>query len=491
MLRNLSGISAIVICLGASLAGVASRAEDFQPSLGSSFSPVDPQTAAQAAEAARAAEPSTTARNTGAAHYTIAPWAEPPHDSSVAPRPQRTQRAPQSSYSYWGRQPKTAVETNDSQASAPVAPPSKAAASRPRQNVRLAAHADEPPPELPAPSGRSSPAPMGSSVMGTSPVGSTVTGPTTHMPMGSSEIAGPVAPCDCHGYWIPDSDFPVPGRWFFGSESLVVRPHQTRDTAFESSPNGGTGAETTNVNFNAGYEAAFRVFAGCDLDCDRSLRFTYTYIFDDSKRSADVADGSVILSPIGASLNPGDSINAIQHLLLQTWDIDNVHQIELPGCGSGCCSCWQATWSAGVRIIDLEETILNEVNGLEPGTFNQKSAFVGAGPRVGFEVRRPVRQSRLMAFAGADAALLLGSLTTTGSDVPAGTSSAQIVPDFDIRIGLCWQPRPEMSITTGWMFEIFGDALSLNQDATTATLVRPQASSLSYDGLFVRGEFHF
>jgi hypothetical protein len=96
-----------------------------------------------------------------------------------------------------------------------------------------------------------------------------------------------------------------------------------------------------------------------------------------------------------------------------------------------------------------------------------------------------------MAFVGADAGLLLGGQHTLGSDTPSGFNSEQIVPDFDLRLGVCWQPRPDIAISTGWVFETFGDAVMLNQDATLATVSRPQASSLSYDGLFVRGEFHF
>lgn len=489
MLRHVFRLHAVLISLAVCLPAAVSRAEDFQPTVGSSFSPVDPPPGPPTADESPAAAPQAAVRNSGASHYTIAPWAEPPHDSSVAPRPNRTNYPQQSSYSYWRQQQKPAYEERPARAQ--PAPKVAAVPSRTRRDVHLAAHADgaEPTSDLPAPATKPvnpMKSPMGSSPMDSHPMGS---GAMPGMPMGSSEIAGPVRPCDCPGYWIPDSDFPVPGNWFFGSESLVVRPHQTRNTAFESSPNGAAGPEILNVDFNAGYEAAFRVFAGWQMDCDRSFRFTYTYVFSDRQRSADAPDGSAILSPLGATVNPGDSINAIQHILLNTWDIDNVRKIDLPGSGCGCC--WEATWTCGVRIIDLEETVLNEVNGLEPNAFNQRSTFIGAGPRVGFELRRALGQRCMMAFAGADAGLLLGGQTTTGTTTPSGTDSAQIVPDFDLRIGVCWQPRPEVSMSAGWMFEIFGDAIMLNQDATTATLVRPAASSLSYDGLFLRGEVHF
>jgi hypothetical protein len=310
-------------------------------------------------------------------------------------------------------------------------------------------------------------------------------------PMGSGEFVGPMRSCDTPGYCIPDYEFPMMGKWIGGAEFLLVRPHFTRDSAFETTPNGGGAADTQNVNFNSPYNAALRAFLGWQINCDQSLRFTYTYIFDDTSRSADVPDGSVITSPLGASLNPGDTINATQHLLLQTWDIDNVRKLELPGMGCETCSSWEANWSWGVRIIDLEETVINDITGPDAATLTQKSTFVGAGPRIGFELRRQLCQTLLLGFVGADAGLLLGGQNTVGSNTPSGFDSAQIVPNFDLRVGVCWQPRPEIAISTGWMFETFGDAILLNQDASLAALSRPQASSLSYDGLFLRGEFHF
>ncbi len=315
-------------------------------------------------------------------------------------------------------------------------------------------------------------------------------------PMGpglsGGEFMGPMQQsCDGPGYWIPDNEFPLMGKWILGAEALLVRPHQPRDTAYEITPNGGAGPDIQNVNFDARYNASLRAFIGWQLDCDRSLKLTYTYIFDDRSRSADVPDGSVILSPIGADLNPGDSINATQHILLQTWDIETVRKLALPGAVCDCCPGWDASWSWGVRIIDLEETIRNDVTGPDAETLTQKSTFMGAGPRIGFELRRQLCATRLMAFVGADAGLLLGGQHTAGSDTPSGFNSEQLVPDFDLRLGVCWQPRPDIAISTGWVFETFGDAVQLNQDATLVTVSRPQATSLSYDGLFVRGEFHF
>src|SRR5260370_3356319 len=123
--------------------------------------------------------------------------------------------------------------------------------------------------------------------------------------MSSGEMGGPNCAWERPGYWMPDYAFPMMGKWMGGAEFLLVRPHVTRDSAFETTPNGGGGAETQNVNFNAPYEAALRAFIGWQINCDQSLRFTYTYNFDNTSRSAGVATSSGITAPIGARRKPG------------------------------------------------------------------------------------------------------------------------------------------------------------------------------------------
>ncbi len=297
--------------------------------------------------------------------------------------------------------------------------------------------------------------------------------------------------CNSPGYWNCDDELFMPGRWFGGAEYLFVRPHQQTDEAFETAPIGGSGSEVQTTNFDPQYNSSFKTFLGWNTDCNHAWRFTYTYIFNDAQQSAAVAAGSVINSPLGASLAEGDSIAATQHVLMNFWDIESVHKLAMPEALCNSCSGWDLSWSWGVRIVDLDDKVRNDVSGPDAGVFTQESNFVGAGPRFGFETRRQLGCSAMYAFLGADAGLLLGGLKTTGSDTANGLDSAEIVPNFDIRIGVCWQPRPEMSITTGWMFETFGNAVNLNGAASVAAVPAPERSDLSYDGLFVRGEFHF
>ncbi|HEV2968653.1 MAG TPA: Lpg1974 family pore-forming outer membrane protein [Pirellulales bacterium] len=351
-------------------------------------------------------------------------------------------------------------------------------ANKPQRDVRLAAHmeADQNQPEAPnQPQPPSQPSAAHDAPGGPAP----------------TAAAYSEWPCEQPGYWAPQCDFLPCGRWFGGGEFLLVRPHQTGDTAFQISPNGGSGPAIQNVNFDSPYKAAFRTIVGIQTSCDQSLRFTYTNIFDDTLKSAAVPNGSVIVSPLGASINPGDSIAATDHLKLNLWDIENVRKLELPSCVCNGCPGWDVSWSWGARIIDLSETIKNEVSGPDAGIFTQQSTFVGAGPRLGLEIHRQLGESRVSGFFSADAALLLGGQDTTGTSTPSGTTSAQIVPNFDLRVGLCFQPRSQMAISVGWMFETFGNATMLNENASLALVSSPQANNLSYDGLFVRGELHY
>ena len=275
-----------------------------------------------------------------------------------------------------------------------------------------------------------------------------------------------------------------------GVEYLVVKTHQTANGAFEIAPNGGSGSAVDNVEFTNQYNSGFRAFLDYQTQGGEMLRFTYTYIFNDNEQSASVPDGAVLASPLGASLNPGDTINATNHVLLNLWDLEDQHPLQLPGCCEGCAN-WDVNWRWGLRVIDLQDDVKNEVNGPDAAVFTQKSAFVGAGPRVGLEINRQIGQSRVCVNIGADAALLLGGLKTDGSDTPTGFHTAQVVPDFDLRLGVAWRPTCNFTLTTGWVFETFGNATALNDAAGLAFVVPPTVGNLSYDGLFVRGEVHF
>jgi hypothetical protein len=282
-----------------------------------------------------------------------------------------------------------------------------------------------------------------------------------------------------------------PIAWFGGADYLLIRPHQTYDSAYEISPNGATGPAVQNVNFNPSFGNAVRVFAGFDTACDESLRFSYTYMFNDTVRSAAVPTGASVLSPLGATLFPGDSIVATEHLLVNLWDIEDVRKLNFAWCNCKNCPCWDVSWSWGVRMAQIEEPILNSASGPDAGEFDQKSTFVGAGPRLGIDVRRQLGQTSLSAYVAGDAALLIGEQRTTGTSTPSGSGGVQAVPNFDVQLGLSWQPTCHINVTSGYLFELFGDATQLSEASGLALLAPPQASSLSYDGFFFRGQFSY
>ena len=476
MSRCSNGLRVVLIWASLGLAASVSRADDSSKSIDLWPTP---------AEASVTPDSSTDVRSPLADNLT--PWQRPLR-AGVAPwsqrmletQPVQSQPASNQPTAQWG------IDAFGNPR------PRPAFANQPSRNVQRASHdvaeADE---TMPAP--RSAPAAMPHSAMSPSTPPATAMPPSAASPsdVRPPEAGGPACAGGSQGYWQNDYDFCPSGKWSFGAEFLLVRPHQASDTAYQVAPNGGSGSAIQNVNYDAPYDASFRTFVGWDIDCNQTLRFTFSHIFSDTLQSATVADGSIILTPLGAALNPGDSLNATQHVLLNLWDIEDIRKVQIPNCVCGGCPGWDLNWSWGVRIIDMEESIQNEVNGLDAGVFSQKSTFAGAGPRLGFEARRQLGQSRLASFFGADAALLLGGQTTTGSDTPGGLTSAQVVPDFDLRLGVCWQPTCNGSISVGWMFETYGDVTMLNGDTSLAFVSAPRTNSVSYDGLFVRGELHF
>jgi hypothetical protein len=320
-----------------------------------------------------------------------------------------------------------------------------------------------------------------------------VAAPEVAAPEGDEAAAGPVVgPSDGPPVSPGDWSAPQAAGWFGGSDYFFVRPHQTYDAAYQLTPNGVTGPGVTNVNFNPSFGNGVRLFAGYETACDESIRFGYTYLYNDTLRTVAVPTGSSVLTPLGATLFPGDALDATEHLLVNVWDIDDSRKLNLGWCEcKSCCPSWDVSWSWGVRIIDIEEAILNSVTGPDAGTFTQKSAFLGAGPKLGIDVRRHLGHSRFSAYVAADAALLLGEEKTYGTDTPSGSKGVQAVPNFDVQLGLEWRPTCHISITSGYLFEYFGDATQLSEAAGLALLVPPQASNLSFDGFFVRGEFKY
>ena len=75
----------------------------------------------------------------------------------------------------------------------------------------------------------------------------------------------------------------------------------------------------------------------------------------------------------------GENLNAASHILMNMYDIDDLHKIEVP-------SNIDLNWFWGVRGVDYHRSY----DALTPfETVNSDSTFAGVGPRVGVEGRQP------------------------------------------------------------------------------------------------------
>ena len=110
----------------------------------------------------------------------------------------------------------------------------------------------------------------------------------------------------------------------------------------------------------------------------------------------------------------------------------------------------------------------------------------------------------MSAYMSATAALLLGEsrahtttttpgILQTAINVNEGNGDI-IVPDFNISVGLTWQPWCHTTFTGGWMFEDFGNLGTAGAGLAplcSATSGNIGGGDLSFDGLFLRAEHCF
>jgi hypothetical protein len=176
-------------------------------------------------------------------------------------------------------------------------------------------------------------------------------------------------------------------------------------------------------------------------------------------------------------------------------------------CGKACtrpCQAWDVTYWLGIRIADVRwnsfGSVIN-VNSQDLVATNQHQMnFSGAGPRVGVNVRRYIgSRNRFAVFARANIALVLGHYQiqssyyeTDGNDTDTNTLSRnRVIPVTDIEVGLSYNFRQRTTVSAGYFMQAWHD-LGMSQQITGQY---PQgyddANILSFDGLFVRGEWSF
>jgi hypothetical protein len=341
--------------------------------------------------------------------------------------------------------------------------------------------------------------------------GTVLTRPATPMPSPPPEMESGVGECPTCSTSCSSCCDTCCG-FCAGMEYLFLRPHFADDAAFEQMTTTTTVTTVTQVNqlinFDEPYTSDYHFFLGYHTACGDEFRLGFWHIADDGNRSG-TASGDFLAGTGTAFQGPGtteltaagETINATSHMMLNMYDLDDVKRLDLPSFGCSCCPEWDVHWSYGLRVVDFRHTV-DEFTPFE--TVNNLDGFVGAGPKLGMEVRRQIGHTKLSAYVSATAALLLGeqrarSTTTTPGVLQTAIDTNQssgdlIVPDFNISVGVTWQPWCHTTITGGWMFEDFGNLGTAG--ATTCTTCSTTSGTigggdLSFDGLFIRAEHCF
>lgn len=316
-----------------------------------------------------------------------------------------------------------------------------------------------------------------------------------------------------------------PGHWCGGADYLIMRPHFSEGVAFIKQTDGPetNGTDTfvsENVPFDLSFDSGFRAFIGYSFDCGGTLKFTY-WNFDDGATESGVSTGDFLngngVAFVGhgqtAADIAGDTITARMGIKLNVFDIEYSKRFDFSElANSGCCPCqprWDFSWSAGVRIANVEHTLDTQTS--IPVYSEIEADFNGAGPRVSFEGRRYFGSGRWSLFGNLGASLLVGNydldITRTAPDPLVttidefNTSTMRVIPVLDLELGLAWRPTCHTTLSTGYMVSAWGD-LGMSEQIIGASgccddpisnlnETLDDANILAFDGIFVRVEHCF
>jgi len=305
------------------------------------------------------------------------------------------------------------------------------------------------------------------------------------------------------------------GQFIAGADYLNARPTFSEATAFARIENFTGNSRQELVQYDFAYNATPRVYLGYRRpDCNVELRFTYTQLQGDTEINSGepVGDTVIILDP-NLPVCSCTEVNARANVNANMYDIDLAKQqcfappCSAPTCGPSCnhpCQAWDVTYWMGIRIADVSWNSFGEVIDVDTqdlvATNEHKMSFTGAGPRVGINVRRNFgRTGRLAMFARCNLALLLGHYEITSTYFEAEDddtdtnllSRDRVIPVTEIEMGLSYNFRERTTVSAGYFLQAWHD-LGMSQQITGQF---PQgyddANILSFDGLFVRGEWRF
>ncbi len=168
-------------------------------------------------------------------------------------------------------------------------------------------------------------------------------------------------------------------------------------------------------------------------------------------------------------------------------------------------------WLAGVRIAQVYRFDNNQITNPDGsiaalGMINAN--FYGAGPKVGFQIRRYFGpQQRLSVYAKSSMSLLLGQFHGTRTqnipgDVNTPTSittaidnTSRVIPVTDIEVGGSVQLYPSFFVSAGYFVQAwwdlgYGETISAGGLATSFGAL-DTSNIMAWTGMFVRAEFFF
>jgi hypothetical protein len=303
--------------------------------------------------------------------------------------------------------------------------------------------------------------------------------------------------------------------FYAGAEYLLIRPHFSEAVAFAR------GTQTLPTSFEVegrelqfDYDDSFRIFAGYRGGYGGGeLRFTYWHFFGDISVEGTTEGSEFIVDPfgnvvgtlrvmdlgdvrgLGTLLASGDEISTRATVRTNVYDLDFITPVMLGGPN------WGLNWSVGVRIADIDQYYESVIT-LAGAPFSRgdfSADFIGAGPRFGVEARRYFgAEGRLSLFANGHAALLVGEDTIRSSNAPnpffLGSQSESLtrtIPVMETELGLSWSIGNSLSLSVGWLFQAWFDLGTSGGQFGGFFGGADDSNIMSFDGMFLRGQWTF
>ncbi len=303
---------------------------------------------------------------------------------------------------------------------------------------------------------------------------------------------------------------------YAGGDFLLIRPHFSEAIAYARGTQTPTTMDVEGRELQFDYQASFRAFVGYQRgDGAGAFQFTFSHYRGDISVDGSVSEpGEFLVDPFGnvvgavAVIDPrdarfgsilfgGDLIQTKASVDANLFDFDFIKPFSL---GS---PSWVVTWSAGLRIADInqyyESVVTSQSELLSRGDFAVD--FIGVGPRLGLDARRQFgHQGRFSLFANCHAGLLVGEYDVRFSNTvttPVSFSVSQrdnltrTIPVVETELGAAWQVNDSLHLSAGWLFQAWFDMGTSGGTFGGFFAGADDANIMSFDGLFLRAEWAF